>query len=133
MPDDQEKQGFWTTLPGTLTRSAALVTAIAGLILGLYQNGAFGSKQGTVDQSTEVKGTTQILTPEAQSNQEPPVSTTNQKEREHYSSYRQNGKLATLCAHSFSLYEDGDQMSFHDGQSIPLNRIREIDVLGVIP
>lgn len=36
------KQSFWTTIPGILTGAAALVTAITGMMIGLYQNGFFG-------------------------------------------------------------------------------------------
>jgi hypothetical protein len=133
MPEEQNRQGFWTTLPGILTGSAALITAIAGLILGLYQYGIFGSKQKTVGQSTEAKGTTQTLTPETRSNQEPPLSAPNQKEKRGDTVVvtAKDGKVTTLYADSFRLYGGGDQLSFHGGQSIPLNRIREIDVLRV--
>lgn len=44
MPRKEKLQGFWTTLPGILTGGAALLTAVTGLIVGLYQYGAFGSK-----------------------------------------------------------------------------------------
>lgn len=44
--EKKSKSEFWTTLPGVLTGAGALITAVAGLILGLYQYGVLGSKQG---------------------------------------------------------------------------------------
>ena len=47
MAEKKSKSEFWTTLPGVLTGAGALITAVAGLILGLYQYGVLGSKQGS--------------------------------------------------------------------------------------
>ena len=44
MDKQEQKSSFWTTLPGILTGTAALITAITGLTLGLFQQGFFGSK-----------------------------------------------------------------------------------------
>ncbi|MDP8929854.1 MAG: hypothetical protein M3O70_15105 [Actinomycetota bacterium] len=41
--------GFWTTLPGILTASAALITALTGLLLGLGQLGFFENDDGSPD------------------------------------------------------------------------------------
>ena len=38
MPDEQKFHSFWTSLPGILTGTAALLTAIVGLILALQPN-----------------------------------------------------------------------------------------------
>lgn len=133
MPEEQKKQGFWTTLPGILTGAAALITASAGLILGLYQYGVFGSKQGTANKSTEALRTTQALAPETQSNREPPASEPNQQGKQEKAVVitAADGTVTTLYADSFRLYSGGDHLSFHSGQSIPLNRIKTIDVIRV--
>ncbi len=36
MTEKPRKNEFWSTLPGILTGAGALVTAIAGLILGVF-------------------------------------------------------------------------------------------------
>jgi hypothetical protein len=38
-----EKESFWKTLPGILTAIAAIITAISGLVLGLYNAGVFSN------------------------------------------------------------------------------------------
>jgi hypothetical protein len=43
---DSGRGHWWTTLPGVLTASAALVTAFTGLVLGLGQLGLLGSDDG---------------------------------------------------------------------------------------
>jgi hypothetical protein len=41
MVDVQKSQGWWQTVPGILTATAAIITAIAGLIAALNQAGVF--------------------------------------------------------------------------------------------
>jgi hypothetical protein len=55
----QEKQSFWTTVPGILTGVGALITAVAGLIVAINQIG----KSGRGDQPPEdmVSGTVSSL------------------------------------------------------------------------
>jgi hypothetical protein len=48
MNDERSGQGWWSTLPGVLTASAATITAIGGLVLALTQAGIFhGSTPAT--------------------------------------------------------------------------------------
>lgn len=47
MAEKPRQSEFWTSLPGLLTGAGALITAVAGLILGLYQYGALGPKHGS--------------------------------------------------------------------------------------
>src|SRR5882762_7884298 len=51
MAEEEKKAGFWATLPGILTGVAAVMTAVGGLILGLYQNGVLGSKRAVTTDS----------------------------------------------------------------------------------
>ena len=41
MTDDRPKGGWWQTVPGLLTATATVITAIAGLLVALYQTGFF--------------------------------------------------------------------------------------------
>ncbi|HBB98020.1 MAG TPA: hypothetical protein DC054_21770 [Blastocatellia bacterium] len=42
MADNTKTTGFWQTVPGILTAFAAIITAVAGLLLALYQAGFLG-------------------------------------------------------------------------------------------
>jgi hypothetical protein len=46
MGGDRKKQSFWITLPGILTALAAVITAVTGLIIGLYTAGLIGGDDG---------------------------------------------------------------------------------------
>ncbi len=65
MAEKSTKTEFWTTLPGILTGAGALITAIAGLILGLYQYGALGSKSGLPPKAESVAATDPSAKPNA--------------------------------------------------------------------
>ncbi|MGH8477599.1 MAG: hypothetical protein ACRERV_09600 [Methylococcales bacterium] len=41
MPEDQERKGWWQTVPGILTAAAGIITALTGLIAALHQAGIF--------------------------------------------------------------------------------------------
>lgn len=43
MTDNAKPTGFWQTVPGILTAFAAIITAVAGLLLALYQAGLLSS------------------------------------------------------------------------------------------
>src|SRR6266403_256217 len=57
MAEEEKKAGFWATLPGILTGVAAVMTAVGGLILGLYQYGVLGSKRAVTTDITAQDGT----------------------------------------------------------------------------
>lgn len=59
-----QKPNWWQTLPGILTAIAAILTALTGLIAGLYEVGFFRS--GTSDQQTSIETPT-LLPSTAQS------------------------------------------------------------------
>jgi hypothetical protein len=41
MPDGERSQRWWQTLPGALTATAAVITAVTGLIVAVHQTGLF--------------------------------------------------------------------------------------------
>lgn len=47
MSDNTKSSGFWQTVPGILTALAAIITAIAGLLIALYQAGLLSPKLPT--------------------------------------------------------------------------------------
>ncbi len=44
MADDPKPQNFWLTLPGILSATAAVITALTGLVVVLFQYGVIGGK-----------------------------------------------------------------------------------------
>lgn len=46
MSDDPPTKNWWQTVPGVLTATAAMVTAVTGLILTLHQVGLIGGRTG---------------------------------------------------------------------------------------
>jgi hypothetical protein len=49
MVDPQTRQSWWQTLPGILTATATLITAVGGLVAVLIQVGVIGGKDRTAD------------------------------------------------------------------------------------
>src|SRR5688500_2591852 len=43
MPEPDRPQSWWQSLPGILTATATVLTALSGLLVVLYQNGALRS------------------------------------------------------------------------------------------
>ncbi len=52
MPDDQKS--FWTTVPGIITATATLITAIGGFVVVLNQIGVFGTKSDSPKKLAEL-------------------------------------------------------------------------------
>ena len=47
MPEDQERKGWWQTVPGVLTATAGILTALTGFIVALHQVGILGVDKKT--------------------------------------------------------------------------------------
>ena len=41
---DAKEESWWKTMPGMLTATAAIITALGGLLLALFQAGLLGGK-----------------------------------------------------------------------------------------
>jgi len=133
----EEKSGFWTTLPGILTAFATLVTAIGGVVLGLYQYGVLGTKPGQPakqisrgsPQTEQREGPTDqpqhpnpLTIPEKQGSEQETVVVT-----------ARDGTVTTLFASNFrQLAQYDDQLHLLSGQAIALDRIKSLDVVRVL-
>jgi len=51
MAEEQKPQNWWQTVPGILTATAAIITAVTGLILALHQAGVFDTLTKHVPQA----------------------------------------------------------------------------------
>ena len=141
---DGKTSAFWTTLPGTLTCIAAVVTAITGLTLGLLQYGVFGSKQGepgkpaTSVTSTQAASTApQGASTPASSAQVPvanPVSKPAEKSppRATVVVTASDGTTTTLFAENFRQTAHYDaQLHLRSGQAVAFDNIKSIDVVKI--
>jgi hypothetical protein len=132
MADEQAKPNFWTTLPGILTGIAALVTAVGGIILGLHQMSAPSAGQGHADNPVSQSA---AASPGAS-----PVSTTvpqvppagDDIPAKAVRITKTDGTVIWSFEDKFFLGGCGEcSFTFATGQSIPFDKIRTLDVLGV--
>lgn len=72
---ESESKGWWQTLPGLLTATAGIITAITGLLIAVHQTGLFGRSSQPVSQ---VQGQAHPLggNPHSTEAENPPASPT---------------------------------------------------------
>jgi hypothetical protein len=51
MSEEPQSKGWWQTVPGILTATAAIITAVTGLIVALHQTGLFDRERHEIPQS----------------------------------------------------------------------------------
>jgi hypothetical protein len=133
--DGEKKSGFWTTLPGILTGVAALVTAIGGLALGLYQYGVLGAKRGnaaptTISTTTPERASTEASSGQLQRPIPNPVPSTGGKNPATVVVTASDGTVTTLFAGNFRQTAQYDaQLHLLSGQAIAFGNIRSIEVV----
>ena len=139
MAERGKKPGFWTTLPGILTGVAALLTAITGLILGLYQYGALGSKAGSAGRPAAADPPTTATAPEASkpgggSAMSPPAAAPAQSKTAEATVLltARDGTATPVFADSLRQIREWDK-SLHllNGQNVAFDKIRTIEVASV--
>lgn len=116
---------FWKTLPGVLTAIAALLTAIAGLY------GIFGHRPTAADKSV-VPGPVKPGAREPQP--EPsPASVANDRADATAVITESDGSVLTVRANSVRWTPGAtpEEIGLNNGQSVPIGKIKTIDVLKV--
>jgi hypothetical protein len=73
MADDTKTTGFWQTVPGILTALAAIITAVAGLLIALYQAGLLSSPKSPPPNANSPNAAALVAPTLAQSNPSPGV------------------------------------------------------------
>ncbi|HEY2504637.1 MAG TPA: hypothetical protein VGI68_25315 [Mycobacterium sp.] len=63
MAEDETKKSWWLTLPGLITAIGTAITAITGLVAGLYQAGLLGSSQDKTGSTTATSSMAALETP----------------------------------------------------------------------
>ncbi len=135
MASRKKEPGFWSTLPGVLTGAAALLTAVTGLVVGLYQYGALGSdsggKQAAADPVTPAGAAEVSRAPEAARPLEGSQSagTSTPDGRATATITARDGAATPVFADSLRQTAQYDN-SLHllNGQTVGFDRIRTIDV-----
>jgi hypothetical protein len=159
MPAEEERPvnaNFWTTLPGILTGVAAIVTAVGGLIVGLYQYGVLGSKEdnanprtiGRTHESAESNGATNsgaILVNPSKSGvssgvDQPTVDKGSSATRSAQQALQKNvvitksdGSVDVVKPDSLVFLNSSGWIELENGYSIPMpGKIMKIDVIDVV-
>ncbi len=145
MADDVNKSSsWWSTLPGVLTATAAVLTAIGSLTAVLYQNGALGSKAATASLASDKKdgagvsipapaaaagtsGTSSVpaKVPDRKPADVPPVPW----DKAFVTVTSGNGQQTRLRAATLSF--NGGYLELEGGQKIALTNLRSFEVLSV--
>ena len=131
MGEEDKKERFWTSLPGILTGTATLVTAVAGLIFGLYQYGVLGSK-GAPKAGSDVAPT--ISTSMGQPGHSSPGSsqpTTSQQAPNEPTVVitAENGTVTTVFADSFKHLQTAKELYLQSGQQVSLDKVKMLEVV----
>jgi hypothetical protein len=132
--DAEKKSGFWTSLPGILTGVAALITAVGGLTLGLYQSGVLGAKHGDAGPATKSgisseKASTETPTGQPQSPNANPVRSNQGEGRASVVVTARDGSETTLFADNFRQTAQYDaQLHLLSGQAIAFDNIHSIEI-----
>ena len=135
MDDKENKSGFWTSLPGILTGVAALVTAIGGLTLGLYQYDVLGAKHGHAVPDATSGTPSKKASTEASSGQLLHVNpnTVPSKQGEDQATVvvtAKDGMVTTVFANNFRQTAQYDaQLHLLSGQAIAFDNIKSIEVM----
>jgi len=134
---DEEKKGsgFWTSLPGVLAGVGALVTAITGLVLGLYQYGVLGSKQDRAREPTASMTSPRGTSTEASAAQAKPTNFPSDRTNQspHHATVvitASDGTMTTLFADGFrQMAQYDNQLHLLSGQAVAFDKIASIDVV----
>jgi len=141
MSEPEKHGGFWATLPGMLTGLAAVITAVAGLVLGLYQYGVLGARHDA--SSVSRPGAPPSDTPSgsraAQNRQaaDGPRADAQRPDAPRAAAKRADdtvqitaadGTVTTVYADGFQHRQTSRELVLRSGQSIPFEKIKAIDV-----
>ena len=135
MPDDPRSPSWWQTLPGVLTATAAILTAVTGLLAILFQYGIIGGKPNAVPSPAAPVHSPGTKTPEAASVPATPapagikpwstsdvVITT------------RDGVTTTLRAETLSnCISPSHELTTGSGQDIPFEKMKSVEVLRADP
>jgi hypothetical protein len=125
---DSEKQNFWTTLPGILTGIAALLTAVTGMLLVLYPHGFRAAKESApTTAGVEASRTAAI----EGGNAAPSGAAPAQSKKPGVLVTEKDGSSTEISLRSLRDSYSGESVQLKNGQTVPFEKIKSIDFLGV--
>jgi hypothetical protein len=125
MAESNEKQNFWTTIPGILTGLAAVLTAGTGLFLAL-NHPRDAASQGERPASAVLESAVPTSSPSAAVT--PPASPApSAKSSDSVTLISRNNEVTHLVAKTFRHGLGGKSIELTSGQTIPFEKIRSID------
>jgi len=136
MADEQKPPIWWQTLPGILTATAAIITAVSGLLVVLFQQGVIGRKNEVAPSSR-----TEAHSPSAQrsnstaadSNTRPGGALKTWAESEAVITTT-DGAVTTLRAETLSNCISVDhEFTLSSGQVVAFEKMRSFEVLRADP
>jgi len=124
MAEPNEKQNFWTTLPGILTGLAAVLTAGTGLFLAL-SHPRDAASQSERPAAPILSGATPASSaqPAASPSTAAPVAAV----KESVTVTSRNGEVTHLAMKTFRHSVGGKSIELTSGQTVPFEKIRSID------
>ena len=140
MANRKKEPGFWSTLPGILTGVAAVLTAVTGLVVGIYQYSAPGSKPDSAGRpaagdpltpagAAEVSRPAEAAHPAEAS---PSAGASSEGGRATVTITSRDGAATPVFADSLRQIREWDK-SLHllNGQTVVFDRIKTIEVTNV--
>ena len=127
---EEKKTSFWTSLPGILTGVAAVITAIGGLFLGMYQYGVLGPKHATTAdnaQKPSISEPAKLPDRSSASMTESTAKPANPHEATVVIT-AQDGTVTTVFADSFKHRQSYRELVLQNGQHIPFDNIKILEV-----
>ena len=146
MPDREGRRGFWATLPGILTGLAAVITAVGGLVLGLYQYGVLGARHDASSVSSPGTPASEARPPSPGAQDRPAADgrrphpprvdapradapgAAPKRAADTVQITAADGTVTTIYADGFQHRQTGRELVLRSGQSIPFEKIKAIDV-----
>ena len=123
MAEPNERQSFWTTLPGILTGLAALLTAGTGLFLALnHPRDAASHTDRPTPPAVSSAAPVSTLEPAAS-----PGTATPNAAKESVIVTSRNGEVTRLAGKTFRHSVGGKSIELTSGQTVPFEKIRSID------
>jgi hypothetical protein len=125
VPKPDEKQNFWTTMPGLLTGIAALLTAVTGLLVVMHPRDGAGLKEGSPAVAVSPKDAAGVAPKAAGGSAAGSVMP--KQEKPTVLVVGKDGTETRVFLKGFQDSQSGESIKLRNGQSIPFEKIGLID------
>ena len=119
MAESENKQNFWTTLPGFMTGLAAVLTAVTGLLVVMNQHSGAKSKDDPAA----------VVSPNKAAGGSSAASATTKQPRLTVLVVDKDGTETRVFSRGFEDSYSGKAFQLKNGQSIPFEKITSVDFI----